>query len=259
MFEKLSRFVTEEILPIFQQFREIVGQKGLGAGLKFLGEKGVKAIQDLDGFGALVYGIVAAVTALRVATIAFTVAQGIANIAVLAFGVAWNATGIGLIVSGIALLVVGLAAAYIKFEGFRKVVNTVINAVIGYFEFMANIWRQVINTIIRGYNLLPFVDDVALLGEFKFGRIGEKASPTGADKSRLDVVPMAKGGIVTKPTLLLAGEAGSEAIIPLSKMNQMGGGMNITIQTGVGDPVAIGREVKRVLDKYATRTGSLAY
>jgi hypothetical protein len=259
MFEKLSRFVTDNILPIFQQFKDIVGQKGLGAGLKFLGDKGLKAIQDLDGFGALVYGIVAAVTALKVATLAFTVAQGLANIAVVAFGVAWNATGIGLIVSGIALLVVGLAAAYIKFEGFRKVVNTVINAVIGYFEFMANMWRQVINLIIRGYNLLPFHDDIPLLGEFKFGRIGEKAAPTGADKSRLDTVPkMAKGGIVTKPTLLLAGEAGSEAIIPLSKMNQMSGGMNITIQTGVGDPVAIGREVQRVLNAYGRRTGVAA-
>jgi len=197
-------------------------------------------------------------TMLR-SVIAFTVAQGLATIAVSAFGVAWNATGIGLIVSGIALLVVGLAAAYVKFEGFRKVVNSVVNGVVGYFEFMANIWRKVINVIIRGYNLLPFVDDVPLLGEFNFGRIGGKDAPTGADKSRLDVVPMAKGGIVNKPTLAMIGEGGeSEAVIPLSKLNQ-GGNINITIQTGVGDPVAIGREVKRVLDKYATRTGSLAY
>jgi hypothetical protein len=260
MFEKLSRFITENIVPIFEQFSIVVGQKGLGAGLKFLGDKGLKAIQDLDGWGAVIYGIVAAVTALKVATVAFTVAQGLANIAVLAFGVAWNATGIGLIVSGIALLVVGLAAAYIKFEGFRKVVNSVINGVVGYFEFMANMWRKVINFLIRGYNLLPFVDDVALLGEFKFGRIGEKAAPTGADKSKFDTVPkMAKGGIITKPTLVLAGEAGSEAIIPLSKMNQMNqGGINITIQTGVGDPVAIGREVQKVLNAYGRRTGVAA-
>jgi len=260
MFEKLSRFVTEKMLPIFQQFSDIVGQKGLGAGLKFLGDKGIKAIQDLDGWGAVIYGIVAAVTALKVATTLYTVAQGLANIAVVAFGVAWNATGIGLVVAAIGLLIVGIAAAYIKFEGFRKIVNSVVNGVIGYFEFMANVWVKVINTIIRGYNLLPFHKDIALLGEFKFGRIGGKADPTGADKSRLDVVPkMAKGGIVTKPTLVLAGEAGNEAIIPLSKMNQIGqSGINITIQTGVGDPVAIGREVQKVLNAYGRRTGVAA-
>lgn len=259
MLEKVSRFITDKIMPVFTRFADIVGEQGLGAGLEYLGEKGLQALQDLSGWGAAIYGVVAAVTALKVATVAFTVAQGLANIAVAAFGVAWNATGIGLIVSGIAALVVGIGLAYVKFEGFRNVVNSVVNGVIGYFELMANVWRQVINTIIRGYNLLPFVDDVALLGEFKFGRIGGKDAPTGADKSRLDVVPMAKGGIVNKPTLAMIGEGGeSEAVIPLSKLNQ-GGNINITIQTGVGDPVAIGREVKRVLDKYATRTGSLAY
>jgi len=36
-------------------------------------------------------------------------------------------------------------------------------------------------------------------------------------------------------------------------MGSMGGDVNITIQTGVGDPVAIGREVKRVMDAYGRR------
>jgi hypothetical protein len=31
------------------------------------------------------------------------------------------------------------------------------------------------------------------------------------------------------------------------------GSVNITIQTGVGDPVAIGKEVKRVMDAYGRR------
>jgi hypothetical protein len=43
-------------------------------------------------------------------------------------------------------------------------------------------------------------------------------------------IPMlAEGGIVTSPTLAMIGEAGSEAVIPLSKMGGMGGGMNIVI------------------------------
>jgi hypothetical protein len=262
MFEELSRFVTENIVPIFEKFSDIVGEKGLGAGLKFLGEKGLQAIQDLDGFGALVYGIVAAVTALKVATMAFTITQGLANIAVLAFGVAWNATGIGLVVAGIAALVVGIGFAMVKFKGFRSVVFGVVNGIIGYFETMANMWVKVINVLIKGYNLIPFHKDIGMLSEFKFGRIGQSEGNnfSGADKSKFDTVPkMAKGGIVTKPTLLLAGEAGSEAIIPLSKLNQMNqGGVNITIQTGVGDPVAIGREVQKVLNAYGRRTGVAA-
>lgn len=262
MFQELSRFVTDNILPIFEDFKNVVGAGGLGAGLKFLTDKGINAIEGLKGWGAVIYGIVGAVTALKVATLAYTVAQGLANIAIAVFDVAWNATGIGLIVAGIAALVVGIGFAYVKFKAFRGVVNSVINGVITAFEFMANNWVKVINVLIKGYNLLPFHKDIGELKQFKFGRIGDSESNsfTGADKSKFDTVPkMAKGGIVRKPTLVLAGEAGSEAIIPLSKMNQMSGsGVNITIQTGVGDPVAIGREVQRVLNAYGRRTGVAA-
>jgi hypothetical protein len=40
---------------------------------------------------------------------------------------------------------------------------------------------------------------------------------------------LAEGGIVTKPTLAMVGEAGTEAIIPLSKMGNMGGGINVVV------------------------------
>jgi hypothetical protein len=57
---------------------------------------------------------------------------------------------------------------------------------------------------------------------------------------------LATGGIVTSPTLSLIGEAGPEAVIPLSKMGAMGGS-NITINVGgsvisEGDLVAVIRD-----------------
>jgi hypothetical protein len=75
------------------------------------------------------------------------------------------------------------------------------------------------------------------------------------DKAKIPHIPaLAKGGIVTSPKLALIGEAGPEAVVPLSGPNSAGmGGVNITIQTGVGDPVAIGKEVKRVMDAYGRR------
>jgi hypothetical protein len=73
------------------------------------------------------------------------------------------------------------------------------------------------------------------------------------------IVPLAQGGIVTKPTLSLIGEGGEpEAVIPLSKMNEtMGGGVTVNIQTGVGDPVEIGRQVVVALQAYQRRSGNL--
>lgn len=72
-------------------------------------------------------------------------------------------------------------------------------------------------------------------------------------------VPLAQGGIVTKPTLSLIGEGGEpEAVIPLSKMRDtMGGGITVNITAGVGDPIEIGRQVVTALQAYQRRSGSL--
>jgi translation initiation factor 1 (eIF-1/SUI1) len=95
-----------------------------------------------------------------------------------------------------------------------------------------------------------------------FDRIANMAKgPLGGLLPDIDVpnIPyLAKGGIVKRPTLAMIGEAGPEAVVPLSKMGGMGGGINITVQTGVGDPVAIGKAVSDVLNAYNRRTGNAA-
>jgi hypothetical protein len=68
---------------------------------------------------------------------------------------------------------------------------------------------------------------------------------------------MAKGGIVTSPTQILAGEAGAEAIIPLDKL-QSGMTVNVTINAGIGtDASAVGDEIVNVLQRYNRRNGAL--
>lgn len=44
-----------------------------------------------------------------------------------------------------------------------------------------------------------------------------------------DMIALAKGGIVTSPTMALIGEAGPEAVIPLSRGGGFGGGITITV------------------------------
>lgn len=51
-----------------------------------------------------------------------------------------------------------------------------------------------------------------------------------------NVPALADGGIVTSPTLALIGEAGPEAVVPLSKGGAMG---NVTINVNGGDPNAV--------------------
>jgi hypothetical protein len=70
---------------------------------------------------------------------------------------------------------------------------------------------------------------------------------------------MAEGGIVNKPTLALIGEAGPEAVVPLSKMNAGGGGdVNINVTGGLATSAEIGQSVVNALRAYSRSAGPLA-
>lgn len=65
---------------------------------------------------------------------------------------------------------------------------------------------------------------------------------------------LASGGIVTRPTFALIGEAGPEAVIPLGR--GIGNVINVKVLVPpTANPVATGREIKRVLDAYLHNGG----
>jgi hypothetical protein len=207
----------------------------------------------------LVLGIAAAFAALAVAIIAVNIAMAL-NPAVL-------------IVAAIIALGIALVAAYRKFEGFRKVADIVMRAVGGYFKvlgkiygavfdglmgaartafnFIAKLWNNTVGKLsftipswVPGIGGKGFdVPDIPLWGE---------KTPT----ARGGGVPMmAAGGIVDRPTLALIGEAGPEAVIPLSKLDNMGKGqtvVNITVQGG--DPNAVVDALRR----YTRQNGAIS-
>jgi phage-related minor tail protein len=70
--------------------------------------------------------------------------------------------------------------------------------------------------------------------------------------------PFATGGIVTSPTLGLVGEAGAEAIIPLSKLGNMGNNINITVNAGLGvDGAEVGNQIIDAIKKAERRSGKV--
>jgi len=71
---------------------------------------------------------------------------------------------------------------------------------------------------------------------------------------------MAEGGVVTRATSIIAGEAGPEAIIPLDRLGNMGmgGGMNITVNAGlVSTPDQVGQEIIQAILKSQRRSGAV--
>jgi SLT domain-containing protein len=157
-----------------------------------------------------------------------------------------------LITAGIVALGVALVMAYKKFDTFRAVVNAVVNNIAGNFEFMANAFIKTINLLIKGINLIKPGKDIGTLAEVSFGRLGsDGGGDGGANPAGLDYKAMATGGIVRSPTFALIGEAGPEAVIPLSKMGSMGGGVTINVQGG--DP----NSVVDALRTYMRQNGSV--
>jgi len=76
--------------------------------------------------------------------------------------------------------------------------------------------------------------------------------------NKLAKIPaMAAGGIVTGPTLALIGEAGPEAVVPLSGRNAgMGNTYNLTVNAGMGaDGAVIGREIVDAIKRYERVSG----
>jgi TP901 family phage tail tape measure protein len=73
----------------------------------------------------------------------------------------------------------------------------------------------------------------------------------------VEVPAFANGGIVTRPTLALIGEAGPEAVVPLSGRNAgMGNTYNITINAGMGTNGAqVGREIVDAIKKFEKTSG----
>ena len=79
-----------------------------------------------------------------------------------------------------------------------------------------------------------------------------------ANSLGVEVPKMAAGGIVTKPTLALIGEAGPEAVVPLRGRHAQGMGntINLTVNAGMGaDGQVIGREIVDAIKRYERVSG----
>ena len=149
-----------------------------------------------------------------------------------------------------------------KTEGLRKGMVDIFQ---GVFEGIKSALRMgwnglvgMINPIIKKLHNLPGLSWLPADGlpEWPAGGSGSQRETRFMNDG---VTRMAKGGIVTSATNALIGEAGPEAVIPLSKFN-MGGGstINITINASpLSSPADVGSAVVDALKAYERRNGSL--
>ena len=174
--ERFAKFVIESVVPYLNRLAEVIGEQGIGGGIRMLAGDFLTMTTNMGKFGNTMLVLIAAFTAFRLVAIAAAISQTLFNTALLA-------NPIGIAVAAFIAIGVAVVAAYLKFEGFRKVVNFVINSIIGYFEFMINAWIKAVNLFVSGINLFGGVlravgidmPKLAKIGEVSFGRIGNAA------------------------------------------------------------------------------------
>jgi hypothetical protein len=148
--------------------------------------------------------------------------------AILAVNFAMAANPFTLIAIGIAALITGLAVAYTKFEGFRNVVNFVLNSLIAGFELFANSFIGAINLIIDGMNLINPFTDIGKLPTINLGRIGGGGGATSGGQAREGGTGSITPSLPTMPSLppaIIGGGSGGGG----SRVGGGGGG-------GIGSP-----------------------
>lgn len=136
-------------------------------------------------------------------------------------------------------------------EIFASLWEGVKNVALSVFDSVKAVIADTLNWIIAKINkVLGFVNMVVQAG----------SKITGISTPEIPQIPMlADGGIVNKPTLAMIGEAGPEAVVPLSRGRNYGvGGQNLTIivngdVTGEDLIERIGRELTRTV-KMSTAT-----
>ena len=198
--------------------------------------------------GAAIAGIAAAVLLINGAISAWTAITTAATAVQTAFNAVLAMNPVTLVVIGIVALIAALVIAYQKFEGFRNIVDSVfgfikkavtgsIDVIKGYFSTLLGFYKSIFNGVATLWN--------NTVGKLSFKVPGWVPGLGGKGFDVPNIPMLAEGGIVTRPTLAMIAEGNEpEAVIPLSKLGNMGGGnMYVTIQGG--DPNAIVDALRR--------------
>jgi len=178
--EKFANFVIQKVVPYLNNLADVIGEKGVGAGLKILGQDLLTATTNMGTFGNVVLGLTAAFVALRLIAIAATISVNLFTVSLLS-------NPIGIVVAAVIALGVALVALYLKFEVVRTVINAialvlktafmnVIEAVYNAFAVLYNGIAQGINLLVKAANLFGAdIPEIEMLGYKAFTVIGNAA------------------------------------------------------------------------------------
>ena len=177
--------------------------------------------------GALATAVIAANVAMKIyqATLVLT------KIATVALNIAMSANPFVIVAAAIVALTAAMVFLEIKFNAMSRAFDMFGNSIMivtGPLGIFIGLFRRLVELKER-------------FGDFNLGNI--------------NIPGFADGGIVTRPTLAMVGEKGPEAIIPLSQMGGMGGGVTVNVTGGLSTSAEIGQAVVNAIRAYNRSAG----
>jgi len=178
---------------------------------------------------------------------------------IMAVNLAMALNPFSLIAIGVVAVGAALVTAYNKFEGFRKIVDSVFGALRFWIN---NVTIPALNGLLAVFKTV--FNGMAMLWNNSIGRLSFKfpSFVPGFGGKGFDVpnIPMlADGGIVRSATLAVIGEAGPEAVVPLNRAGEfgMGGGGSIYLTVNALDPQTAAQSVVKALQSYNRSNGAV--
>ena len=177
--------------------------------------------------GALAVGVIAANAAMSI----YKATLVAVKLATIALNAVTSANPYVLVATAIIALTAAMVYLEVKFQTMSNAFNRFGNSIMvvtGPLGVLVGLFKK----------LLDLKDAI---GSFDIGGI--------------NIPGLAEGGIVTKPTLAVIGEAGPEAVVPLSKMGGMGGGVTVNVTGGLSTSAEIGQAVVNAIRAYNRSAG----
>jgi hypothetical protein len=183
----------------------------------------------------IMVGVIGAVaTAVIAANVAMKIYQAtlvLTKIATVALNIAMSANPFVIVAAAIVALTAAMVFLEIKFNAMSRAFDMFGNSIMivtGPLGIFIGLFRRLVELKER-------------FGDFNLGDI--------------NIPGFADGGIVTRPTLAMVGEKGPEAIIPLSQMGGMGGGVTVNVTGGLSTSAEIGQAVVNAIRAYNRSAG----
>jgi len=242
IFEKMVTFIQTRILPVIQKFVDSIGEKGRAQTLKNTTKEVFNWYREADGATGVTLDFAAAVSTLGVAFKGLAALSGLAgtlNAISTAIGglgsisAGLGAAGLTTLSAALGLVVLNLTAVFGLLRS-KEDFAYIKAAVLDFTSTIANAFILMGNAIIDAGNLL-----------IKLGNLALPGNPFASMKN-LDYFSVNRTMNIQNGAPTVANPSNYKDV----------GVPSVTVNTGVGDPVAIGREVQRVLNQYGSRLGS---